>query len=177
MNQVFETQLQVVQRALGDVIAPALAHAESHVIEQLNLSMAVLAFMQQRLPHARRYYRGTVSSYIAMAEAIIRLLTNYEKANSGDLDTLVVRGRALLDCPESDVGDYRQFTGELRIVIAAVATAAQDLAHESTLDALILDYSGPILLQDRIWCIPLGFELRPQDLPEPDWAGASAARA
>ncbi len=50
MNQAFDTQLQVVQRALGEVVLPALGGASGHVIEQLHLSMAALSFMQQRLP-------------------------------------------------------------------------------------------------------------------------------
>lgn len=169
MNQIFETQLQVVQRALGDVVAPALGNAESYVIEQLNLSMALLAFMQQRLPHARRYYRRTVASYIGMAKAIIALLAGFHNADIAGLDALVVEGKVLLDRPEADASDYRQFTGELRVAIAALTTAAQDSAYEAALDALILDHTGPILLQDRVWCMPLGFELRPQDLPEPEW--------
>ena len=26
-----------------------------------------------------------------------------------------------------------------------------------------------VLLNDRVWCSPLGFELRPQDRPAPNW--------
>jgi hypothetical protein len=173
MNQVFETQLQVIQRALIDVVAPALSNAESYVIEQLNLSLALLAFMQQRLPYARSYYRGTIASYIGMADAIIQLLAGNANTMNGNLDLLVAKGKTLLDCPVSDVSDYRQFIGELRAAIAAVTIAAKNSACESALDALVLDQSGPILLQDRIWCMPLGFELRPQDLPEPDWERAT----
>lgn len=169
MNQVFETQLQVVQRALGDVIAPALSSAESYVIEQLQLSIVTLAFMQQRLPYARRHYRGTVASYIAMVAAIVELLAEFNDTSHSHLDALITKGRILLNCPEAEIADYREFLGELRVSIAALATAAENADYESALDALIIDLSGPILLQERIWCIPLGFELRPQDLPEPNW--------
>lgn len=169
MNQEFETQLQVVQRALGEVVLPALESAESHVIEQLHLSIAALSFLQQRLPHARRYYRGTLHHYLDMAEAIGALLADRAGADGAGLDALVAEGRSLLDCASAEDADYRRSTGELRAKIAALVADAQGSLYESALDALVLDHSGPIVLQDRVWCAPLGFELRPDDLPAPDW--------
>ncbi|WP_068073629.1 hypothetical protein [Novosphingobium lentum] len=166
MNQEFETQLQVVQRALGEVVLPALGGAEGHVIEQLHLSIAALAFMQQRLSRSRHFHRETVSSYVAMAEAIIALLSGYAGAESGGLAVLVTEGRSLLQAPAADDAHYIGFTRQLRARIAAVAADAPESAYEGALDALILDLSGPILLRDRVWCIPLGFELRPEDLPD-----------
>lgn len=169
MIQEFETQLQVVQRALGEVVLPALESAESHVIEQLHLSIAALSFMQHRLPHARRYYRGTLQRYIDMAVAIGALLAGRAGADGGGLDALVAEGRSLLDRASAEDADYRRSTGELRAKIAALVADAQGSAYDSALDALVMDHSGPILLQDRVWCGPLGFELRPDDLPAPDW--------
>ena len=169
MNQEFKTQLQVVQRALGEVILPALGSAESHVIEQLHLSIAALSFMQQRLPHARRYYRGTQQRYLAMAVAIGALLAGRAGADGGGLDPLVAEGRSLLDSPSAENADYRRSTADLRARIAALVADAQGSAYEVALDKLVLDHSGPILLQDRVWCAPLGFELRPDDLPAPEW--------
>lgn len=169
MNQEFETQLQVVQRTLGEVVLPALSSSESHVIEQLHLSIVALSFMQQRLPHARRYYRGTLQRYLAMAVAIGALLAGRAGSDGSGLDPLVAEGRSLLGSPSAEDADYRRSTGELRARIAAQVADAQGSAYESALDALVMDHSGPILLQDRVWCEPLGFELRPDDLPAPDW--------
>ncbi|MDP3676567.1 MAG: hypothetical protein Q8R44_15950 [Novosphingobium sp.] len=169
MNQEFETQLQVVQRALGEVVLPALGSAGSHVVEQLHLSIAALSFMQQRLPHARRYYRGTLQRYLDMAEAIGALLAGRAGSDGGGLDPLVSKGQSLLDSPTTEDIDYRRSTADLRARIAALVADARGSAYESALDALVLDHSGPIVLQDRVWCAPLGFELRPDDLPAPDW--------
>ena len=169
MNQEFETQLQVVQRALGEVVLPALGSAGSHVVEQLHLSIAALSFMQQRLPHARRYYRGTLQRYLDMAVAIGALLADRAGADSGGLDAMIAEGRSLLESLSAEDADYRRSTGELRAKIAAQVADAKGSAHEAALNALVLDHSGPIVLQDRVWCAPLGFELRPDDLPAPDW--------
>jgi len=52
MNQSFETQVRIAIRALSDVIAPALAGADKHVVEQLQLTIATLGFVADRIPEA-----------------------------------------------------------------------------------------------------------------------------
>jgi hypothetical protein len=70
VNQSFETLLQVVQRALGEVVLPAVSGADKHVVEQLHLSMAALGLMQARLASARAFSRREVDDYIDIARAI-----------------------------------------------------------------------------------------------------------
>jgi hypothetical protein len=164
MNQSFAVQLQVVQRALGEVVLPALAGAEKHVIEQLQLSMAAIGFMQARLPEARKYFRAELRAYIDMADAVQQLVT------SQDLARLAASGRAALDRPEAEEEDYQAVTRGLREAIASLATTSNGAPHEAALDALILEKSEPILMQGRLWCLPLGFELKPEDLPNAAWA-------
>jgi hypothetical protein len=163
VNQSYGTQLQVVQRALGEVVLPALEGAEKHVIEQLQLSMAALGFLQSRLPHARRYYRGQLLAYLDLADAVLRLVT------SDTLSRFVSEGRVELQRPEADDADYVAATRELREAISTQVVEAEGTAHEAALDALILEKSAPILMQDRLWCLPLGFELKPEDLPPAQW--------
>ncbi len=169
MNLTFETQLQVVQRALGEVVLPALSGAPGHVIEQLHLSMAALGFLQQRMPHVRRYYRGVLTAYCDFAEAAAALVPG--GAGAAALTAEAAAGRTLLLSPEADEAAYQQASAALRAGIAALVEASAGTAHEAALDALVLDRSAAIVLQDRVWCLPLGFELRPQDLPAGDWAG------
>jgi hypothetical protein len=165
MNQDFETQLQVIQRALGEVVLPALGNADKHVIEQLHLSLAAIGFMQQRLPLARRYYRGMLQRYLTMANAVCARL----QANACGLEDLSAKGQATLDDPSASDADFRAATAALRAMIAVLVETSQDTPHESALDALVMEHSEAILSEDRSWCIPLGFELRPEDLPKPDW--------
>lgn len=164
MNLAFETHLQVVHRALGEVVLPALDGAPGHVIEQLHLSLAAIGFMQQRLPHARRYYRASLAAWCDMAEAAVGLVPE-----AGALAAGATVGRRLLESPTAEDADYQQATADLRASIAALVESSPGTAHEAALDALVLEQSEAILLQDRVWCLPLGFELRPQDLPSPAW--------
>jgi hypothetical protein len=163
MNQSFAIQLQVVQRALGDVVMPALAGAEKHVIEQLQLSMAAIGFMQSRLKDARRFFRAELLAYLDMAEAVL------QHADSAALGSSVAAGRAVLDLPEADDSKIQAATIALREEISSLVASAAAAPYEAALDALILEKSEAILMQGRLWCLPLGFELKPEDLPQPGW--------
>ena len=79
------------------------------------------------------------------------------------------RSRAVLDDPVASDADLRAATATLRAGVAALVEAAKDTPQERGLDALVLEHSEAILSEDRSWCIPLGFELSPEDLPKPDW--------
>ncbi len=98
------------------------------------------------------------------------LLADQAGGDAADLNVIVTEGQAMLDSATAEGADYRRFTATVRERIAELVEAAGGQKHELLLDALIIDRSGPILMQDRLWCLPLGFELRAEDLPPPDWA-------
>lgn len=158
MIQSFDKQLQVVMRALREVVAPALGDAEKHVAEQVNLSIATLAFVAERLPDARRYYRWELSAYLDLARDL---------GAGGDaaLAAFVEAGGAVLARPEADIADYEQVAHQGREAIAAFAESDGSIAVER----LILKRSAAIIDQQRQWCRPFGFELKPETLPAPAW--------
>ena len=49
MIHSFDSQLQVALRALEEVVAPSLAGAEKHVVEQLMLAIVTIGFVKTRL--------------------------------------------------------------------------------------------------------------------------------
>jgi hypothetical protein len=126
MNQSYETQLQVVQRALGETVLPALAGAEKHVIEQLQLSMAAIGFMQSRLPHARRYYRGQLKAYLDMADAVLGLVA------SETLSQLIGKSRVELERPEADDADYVAATRAKQLRTWSLMRTARRMKPRST---------------------------------------------
>ncbi|WP_156680667.1 hypothetical protein [Sphingomonas profundi] len=158
MIQSIDKQLQVVMRALREVVAPALAGAEKHVAEQVHLSIATLAFVAERLPEARRYYRWELSACLDLAR---------ELGHEGDaaLGAFVEAGTAVLARPEADIADYEKVTHQGREAIAAFAEADGSVEVER----LILKHSAAIIDQQRQWCRPFGFELKPETLPAPAW--------
>lgn len=170
MNQSFETELQVVLRALGEVVLPALNDADKHVVEQLQLSMAALDFMRQRLPHAGRFYRGELKSYAAFADAVVELVAADDDADVEELRSCANAARTLLQSPTADWVDYIDATRVIREIIGGLVERSAGMPQEAALDDLILTASAELHLQSRVWCQPFGFELKPDDLPLPTWA-------
>jgi hypothetical protein len=169
MIQSFDTQLQVVLRALREVVAPALSGGAKHVVEQLHLSMATLEFMRGRMPHARRFSRQELQAYIALAEEVMRIVAPEQAASREQMASIVASAKSALDRPECENEDYQAVTRQLRERIAAATTAAVATPYESALEALIVRSSQDMLQQDRLWCVPFGFELKPEELPPPKW--------
>ncbi|MGQ2942475.1 MAG: hypothetical protein ACT6Q7_00585 [Blastomonas fulva] len=165
MNQSFESELQVVLRALGEVVLPALDGAEKHVVEQLHLSMAALEFIRQRLPLAVQFYRRDLGDYIALADDVATLLTADEADRAGHLRALADRGRAVLADAGLQQSDWVAATRQLRSAVTEAVEASGNAAYEQALDQLVLDHASAVHLRARAWNLPFGFELRPQDLP------------
>lgn len=155
MIQDFDSQLQVSLRALEEVVAPALSGAEKHVIEQLHLVMLTVGFVKQRLPEARRYARWELSAYLDLGRSL---------GDDGAVRQFVSDGEAVLQRPEADIGDIEQVTRRGRDGIAALADQG-----DPQVASKILKASRAIIDQQRLWCAPFGFELRPEALPATAW--------
>jgi len=169
MTQTFDEQLQVVLRALKDVVAPVLTGAEQHVIEQLHLCMVSVVLRQDSIagratifPNGAVFLHRTGRSGGWIAQANLGPLV---AKLSGD----VAAGKAELERSESDIEEYRAITMRLREQLAALSNAAVGTPCKDTLDRMILEKSGDLLMQYRLWCAPFGFELKPEDLPKPAW--------
>ena len=169
MNQSFDTQLQVVKRALTDVVLPALDGAEKHVVEQLHLSLVVAEFMKARLPFARRYYRSELEAYASLAGSIAELLSAQEAARAEEMQGQVSKANKLLGDPEAEWEDYIVQTRGIRANISWLTENASGQDYEGELDNLILASGVATSLQARIWCLPFGFEISAEALPEANW--------
>ena len=163
MIQGFDVQLQVILRALEEVVAPALSGAEKHVAEQLMLSIATIGFVKLRLPEARRFYRMDLRSGIDLAQEAARI------AGADSLAGAIQDGERALADPEADIADFETASRSLRDGVTALSHASVGQPHQARLDAAILEKSGALIAQNRLWCVPFGFELQPENLPKPDW--------
>lgn len=166
MIQSFHTQLQVTLRALREVVAPALDQKDHQALEQLHLSVATLEFMQKRLPYARRYHRMELNHLIGLARQVIEIAAARPAAES--LAKAINLGNHELNRPEAEVEDYLIVSRQLRDLISGAVADAVGQPFEDRLDALIVNATEYLLLRERVWCQPLGFELKPQDLPDLD---------
>jgi hypothetical protein len=169
MIQSADVQLQVVLRALSDVVAPALASAEKHIVEQLHLSMATIGFVKTRLPDMRRFFRMELRAYRDLASEVANIAGADAPALNADIRALVEQAQAALDDPEKDTADYEIITRSLREAVTALATAVADAPSRRAVHQTILERHGSIADQARVWCLPFGFELEPDKLAAPAW--------
>jgi len=169
MNQSFETQVRIAIRALSDVIAPALAGADKHVVEQLQLTIATLGFVADRIPEATRFARLELSSCLALAERARAIVQPSLPAESEVLAAGISVGEEVLALCVRDAADCEVASRHLREQLAALVATTHGSPCERDLTAAILDGSEAMLAQARLWALPFGFELTPEALPAPAW--------
>lgn len=164
MIQDFDSQLQVSLRALEDVVAPALAGAEKHVVEQLMLAILTIGFVKTRLPEARRFYRLELRNWLELGREVAAV------AGAGDgLSAPIASAEAILDDPEKDLADFEGASRRLREAITAASSNLAGSGQKERVETAILDRNADMLAQCRLWCLPFGFELQPELLPKPSW--------
>lgn len=168
MMQTLDRQLQVVLRALGEVVAPALSGADGHVQEQLQLSMATLGFVAARMPDARRFARYELRSYVNAARAAAEAAAGLGEP-ARVLATAADAGAAALERPDAEADAIEQATRTLRDEVTALAAAARGTPAGPVVERSVLDACAPVIEQSRQWCAPFGFEIRPADLAAPAW--------
>lgn len=160
----FDTQLQVSLRALEEVVAPALAGADKHVVEQLMLAMMTIGFVKTRLPDVRRFARMELQSWVELAREVADIAGSADELKEATSDG----EQALLD-PAIDTADIAAVSHRLRDQITALSAASVGEPHHARLDRVILEKNAALVLQHRLWCAPFGFELQPESLPAAAW--------
>ena len=165
MIQDFDSQLQVSLRALQDVVAPALADKEKHVVEQLGLAIFTIGFVKARLPDARRFYRMELRTWIDLARGVAAISATEDRFASS-----IDAAETVLKDPEKDLTDFESASRQLRdAVTAAGSSDAIEPAQQRRIATAILARHSEMLAQSRQWCLPFGFELQPELLLKPAW--------
>lgn len=164
MIHSFDSQLQVALRALEEVVAPSLAGAEKHVVEQLMLAIVTIGFVKTRLPEARRFYRMELRTCIEMAQAAGGIA-----GTSAEMAQAIAEGNSALADPGADNVAFEAASRRLRDLVTALSAVLAGQPDQTRLDAVILEKSSALLGQYRLWCAPFGFELQPEKLPKPAW--------
>lgn len=151
-----DLQLQVVIKALRDVVLPAVDTNNVIATEQLQLSLATLEMVRSRLPMLHEAARKELADAVNLArsmgheETIAGVITSAEALLSDSagttraIDTLRVRLLDEVSKSLSSVTDRERRKDLARSIIAASKSQC-DLA--------------------RAWSLPGGFERDPQEIP------------
>ena len=148
-------QLQVSLKALSDNVVPAVDPQDSVAKEQLNLVIATLTMVRNRLPIQRRFIRRLLEDEIALAAEVAAAIDD-----GADLKARADAASAALADPELEAHELEDVRAELAgLTVAKIAAAGQ--AGLASIAPIVLRASKAPLDRFRSWCIASGFEPDP----------------
>jgi len=157
-----EGALQAAIKALEHAVLPAVNPADPLAGEQLRLVMGYLKLLRQRLEHVEDRARFELEHYRAMAEA----LRDDARIQGGEVAR---RFEAALGQAGTAVGaaDVRAATAALAGAVSGLVRVAADADPERRrrIEHTVARLSKRWIDAQRAWFAPLGFELRPEQLP------------
>lgn len=157
-----DLQLQVAIKALRDAVAPAVDPGNRAAVEQLNLTIATLGMVRERLPLAHRLARRRLADALALADALIAAAAVDPGLRVAALADEVAGGRAALASPETDTAMLEGSYDRVNQATVALIAAAQGGPARAAIDRAVWQGSAPVIETSRAWCLPAGFEPDPK---------------
>ncbi len=148
-----DVQLAAVAKSLADNVLPAVDPGNSMAQEQLQLVLATLAVVRQRLPDLHAYLRRDLSDNIALAKRI-----------GADAEAIADSENALA----SPLYSPHQVEAQVRLLKEAICgrvNAVRGTAREGAVAAAILDAQEAATMRMRAWALGMGFEPDPSQVP------------
>lgn len=159
---------QAAIKALTEMVAPAVDAADPLATDQLRLVISWLQFDALRRGCEPDFARARLALRIAQARSVLALL---QEAQAPEASVVALALAVAADAQSADVEDValRDTAGmDLDASVCAAVLTAQDRGHghAARLSDVILDHARRDLLLHRAWFMPLGFEARPQEIPD-----------
>jgi hypothetical protein len=153
-------QLQVVQKALSEVVAPAVDSCHKVAQEQLGLSIATLHMVMDRLPYSRKLVRKELAIAITMANAVAA------SAPSSGLSSAIAIAEQVLNDVDAENSDIAAQKEELMGKLANLVDTLDDAESRTRISRIIIRESKAQADLYRRWCAASGFDHDPSKLPE-----------
>lgn len=153
-------QIQVMIKAMEDVVIPAVEREHKMAVEQAGLVLSTLRVLQQRLPLWRRYVRDELRRFGTLAHEAGDVLPG-GMDGIADLIAVSARARELLGDPEADTLELEQAAVACRNTIGKVMRAMSESGEKlekTELGRIVLKASKVQLDRERAWLITSGFE-------------------
>lgn len=148
-------QLQVSLKALSDNVTPAVDPTDAVAKEQLNLVIATLTMVRNRLPVQRRFIRRLLEDEIALAIEVAAAT-----GDGAELRAQADAAVAALADPELEASELEDVRAELAALTVGKIAAAGG-AGLAALAPIVLRGTKAPLDRLRSWCIASGFESDP----------------
>lgn len=163
-------QIPSLIKALTDVVLPAVDPANRLAQEQGQLIVGMLHLMAQRLPLQYRYDRHELQHFLALADQLSAQAAGLPEAREAltALADAAARGRATLAAAGIEPVQLEAANLALRAatgaVVSSTATAADEVAVRA-IGAAVLAHAEAMLLRERAWVAPQGWEGPGSGLP------------
>lgn len=154
-----DLQLQVVLKALREVVMPAVDPANGVALEQLHLAIVTLDLVRSRLPLRHARIRQELRNARALAGEVSAA------GGGGGLAEAILEAETLLLDPEANEATLD--ATRLRI-LSAVEDAVAVSNGDRAIARAVIAATRPQTDLARAWCLPAGFDVDPQDLPALD---------
>jgi hypothetical protein len=158
-----EFQVQMVIKALTDVIAPAVDPANKLAIEQVQLSIGMLSLLARRLPRQFRYDRHDLAQFVALAQKLRHLASDLPEAAPAlvDLAPTLAASADVLERARAEPAELEAAGLALRAKVGAVislSATTRDEAQLKHVNAAVMAHAREMLLRERAWLSPQGWE-------------------
>jgi hypothetical protein len=167
-------------KALEKVVMPALDSADPLATEQLRLVSGFLKFLRARMEHGYPRQLFELDHALRLAQQVAAdagLLNSPELSQR--LAAAVAQGQVVQAQAVPLPADVRSAAAELATVVAGVARAAgsADAPLRRRIEQQVMAGSKRWVEMQRAWFVPMGFDLRPDELPPIDqalyWPGST----
>lgn len=160
-------------KALETVVKPALDASDPLATEQLRLVSGFLKFLRTRMEHGYARQLFELDHALRLARQVApdaALLNSPELAQR--LAAAVVQGQVVQARAVPLPADVRSAAAELATAVAGVARAAAvaDVPLRRRIEQQVMAASRRWVEMQRAWFAPMGFDLRPDELPALDQA-------
>jgi hypothetical protein len=163
-------QIQVVLKALLDVVLPAVDPNNKLAQEQAQLVIGTLQIVAQRLSLLYRYDREELTRFLSLAAVLqkqARDLPGAEKPLQALAGSVAV-GADVLERARAEPGELEAANFDLRDRIGTLIAEIYAGSHPrklSHISATIMTHAGDQLLRERSWLIAQGWEADPKSVP------------
>ncbi len=160
-------------KALEKVVMPALDASDPLATEQLRLVSGFLKFLRSRMEHGypRQLFELDHSLRLARQVAADAALLDSPEV-SQRLTAALAQGQAVAEKAVPLPAEVRSAAAELATAVAGVARAAAvaDAPLRRRIEQQVMAGSKRWVEMQRAWFAPMGFDLRPDELPALDQA-------
>lgn len=162
-----DNTLAAAIKALDEVVAPAIDHANPLATEQLTLVVDALRVLRERVDHLPARHRFELGQHVASARLLAPDAATASEPTRRALDAAITRGAAALQDPDATTGELREAAARVAAVITALVRESDGLDPDvrRRIETAVVTAAETQIEVDRAWHLPQGFDPEPDSVP------------